>query len=244
MTTTELYNYIIAVVKKEVYGAIKVQMVQDLFNANQSSFFEDQIGRIKQYQAGRPIPPVHLEATQRIQFSLSPFTRTATLEVQKGGFCNIDVYEDFYYGPVANGVSAYQQCGDTPGVKYAVDWLSDSEWNDATSSLIQPPTLRFPIARYGAPFTQQSSKGWIEVMPKELSHVEFKYFRKPKDIVIGGTYGMSGFIPDSTVSGNVDPEWFDIDMKYLIGKTVYGLGMPLDDEAVKQFGITQAEQGI
>lgn len=226
MTTKEIYDYICAIIKKEVYGAVKVPMVEVIFNAAQVTYFNELVQV--------------METTLKLQHSLSPFTKTMTLQVESGGFCNINKDNDFHYGPVASGVSAWQVCGDKPGRSYPVDWLTDSEWNDATISEIQPPTLQYPVARFGGP-SGQSSRGWIEVMPKDLSYVSFKYLTKPRNIVFGGTYTpQGGFLPDSNAPGNVNPEWNDLDMFYLIGQTILDLGMPLDDDAVKQAGAMKA----
>jgi hypothetical protein len=84
----------------------------------------------------------------------------------------------------------------------------------------------------------------FQVMPSSLTTIECQYIRKPARIVIGGTYGSGGFIPDPNAVGNVNPEWNDLDMKYLIGKTVIALGLPLDDQAVQQYGLIIDKQGV
>jgi hypothetical protein len=73
MNTAEFFKVVTSVVKKEVYGAVKVPVVESIFNdIAQISYMEYLIGCIKDYQPGRPIPPVHIEATQRINVALAP----------------------------------------------------------------------------------------------------------------------------------------------------------------------------
>lgn len=224
MNTQQLLKYTTTIIKKEVYGQIRISDLESCFNVNQDRYFDS-------------LKPI-LEKDLETQSRLSPFAKVLTLPITNG-FGNININGDFYYGPVAGGVSAWTECNGEKGRAYPVDWLNDSEWNDATVSLIQPPTHEFPIARFGAPYGKDSF-GWIEVMPRSINYVQFKYFRRPKDIVIGGTYNGAVFVPDPNASNNVDPEWNDTDVYRLIGMTILDLGMPLDDDAVKQAGALKA----
>lgn len=248
MTSTELYQEITRIAKKEVYGPIKVADFIGMFNVEQSAYMEDLVGRIRDYQPGRPIPPVHVEATKRIEASLSPFAKTVTVNLS-GGYGLHDPDADFIHGPLSVGATGWSGDCSTPQSavdgRIEVDWVGNSEWNDRTRSGIDNPTNEWPMGRFGAP-TGENPKGWIQVAPKTVSAVEFKYIMKPPPIFLDGTYdpALGGFVPNPGSTLNADPLWYDIDMKYLIGKTLLALGVHLDDQQLMQYGVMKEAKGV
>jgi len=248
MNSAKLYSTVIGIVKGDIYGELKPEIVAQQFNTIQLAYFNHLIGSIKGYQPGRPIPPVHLESSQRVDLGLSPFLRTGTFPVA-GGFGNLNQFGDFMYGPIAGGTSAISGNCEDPSeldarARTPMAWVTNSEWNDFTRSLIDYPDLENPIGRYARKNGADTNHYGFQVMPTQISYVEMQYFRRPKDIVFGGTFGSAGFVPDATAANNVDPEWNDLDMNDLIGRLLIALGMPLDDNAVKEYGNAKTEKNI
>jgi hypothetical protein len=158
-------------------------------------------------------------------------------------------YGDFMYGPLAGGTSALTgNCEDPSDLdqlaRIPLAWVTNSEWNNMSVSKIDFPTLEWPIGRYARRNGSDANKYGFQVMPTQIDYIEMQYFRKPKDIVFGGSFGNSGFVPDANAPGNVDPEWNDLDMNDLIGRLLIALGMPLDDNAIKEYGIAKTEKDI
>lgn len=249
MNTAKLWDTITGIAKGDVYGEFKPDIVATLWNeVVQPTYFNFLIGNIPNYQPGRPIPPVHLEATQRIDLGLSPFLKTQVFTVSSG-FGNMNQHGDFMYGPMAGGTSAISGNCENPSdldarARVPMAWVSNSAWNDLSVSKIDFPTLEYPIGRYARKNGGDNNPYGFQVMPTTISHVEMQYFRKPKDIVFGGSFGSSGFIPDPNAANNVDPEWNDLDMNALIGRLLIALGVPLDDNALKEYGKAKTEASI
>ncbi len=229
MTTKQIWEYVTTIVKDDLMGYVNPEEVSRLFNIKQILRFNELI-------------PV-IERSLSEQHSLSPFTRSAQFPVVNG-FCNLNTKNDFYYGPLRTGVFASYKCGEGESQsmkRNPVSWLTDSEWYEATISVIQQPDEEFPAACFGAPASESSPKGWIQVLPKSISLIDLKYLVKPKDIYIAGTYSGGIFFPDPNDPSNVDPEWFDQDVYRIIGATLADIGVPLDDQAVREAGFIMKE---
>ncbi len=242
MTSEEFIRTVCAIADKSTYGLVKKGDVEHFYQIAQMALVEFLIGSYSGYAPGRPIPPVHAEATHRVDLALAPFRQTAVFTVVNGRG-DMNQHGDFLYGPFAEGASAASgHCGDSEFDKLArvpLAWAMDSEWNDLTVSEIDMPTLSKPLARMA--HLRGGPKWGFQVMPSQVGAIEATYLRKPSRMVIGGTYQSGLFIPDSSAPGNIDPEWSDVEIRHIMGRVVILMGMNLDDSALKEYGIMEKE---
>ncbi len=241
MDSAQLYNAIISVATPDVYGQIQPVVMARAFNTEQLTYYNSLIGNMKEYQPGRPIPAIHLEATRRIDLALSPFQVNDTFPVTNG-YGDLNKNGDFIYGPLAGGTIAWKDCdggGFDGASRYPVKWASNSEWNHLSVSSIDFPTYEYPIARFNKQNKADDRPYAFQVMPSDISHLQAIYLRPPKEVVFGGSVSNGRFIPDASAPGNVNPEWNPLDINYIIGRTLLYLGVKLDDEAIKAYGMAK-----
>lgn len=244
MTAIETYRFFLDLFKKEVNGNIPPPQFDRMFNRAQMEYMRFLLGAPEENQPGRPIPTNYVNANKKIDNALLPFRETIQIQIDSMGIGVFNPNDDFAYGPLSVSSSGYvnsEDC-DPPlpkGVKprRPIDFVTDGEWDDRTSSTIDFPTHYDPIAR-------TTTETEIEVSPYTIGQVEWVYLRNPEKIYTGRTISQGRYVLDPNDPNNVDPEWGDVDLNAVIIRTVAYAAQNLSNDRMAAFGARKTEGGM
>lgn len=238
MTAQEAYLIFRTILNKTVSGDINIDEFATLFNKSQIEYIKELYSNIAQYsQQVKSIPSDG--DNKRIMAALEPFKKTITLALTKGKAA-YDVDSDFILGPTIVTATGYvNNCNGVPVetvMRSVVQWLDDNEFDRRCNSHIDFPKRRKPVGRF-------MGNGRIEIAPQVISHIEFRYYRKPRPIYVGRTTGTGGRpIPDENDPNNSNPEWHDSEVDTIILKCLQYSGVALDDAALFNYSLTKEKQ--
>src|SRR3990167_1571860 len=142
-------------VQKQIGGYHTPDEVQLAFNRAQNELFADRIGMPEMYQGNQP-PPSVFARTRRLGDSLQPFKLRPVISLTNGvgttptDYYYLDTVQVRYYVNPVDGCES----SEPPGVlTYRPVYFppDENEWALRTSSEIDTPTFRNPIARFITP---------------------------------------------------------------------------------------------
>jgi len=84
MTVDQVYNILKFIVRKNQLGSLPPAEYEYAFNTAQRNYYDFLVGRIEQYQYGRPIPRVGLNMTDNVVTRLMPFQKKSVLPITLG----------------------------------------------------------------------------------------------------------------------------------------------------------------
>jgi hypothetical protein len=238
MTAQELYLQYRTILNKTVSGDINIDEFATLFNTAQIELIKQLYSNIAQYNSqGKSVPSDG--DNKRVMSALEPFKKVIMLALNKG-IAKYDKDADFILGPTIVTATGYTSiCDGTPVetvMRSVVQWLDDNEFDRRCNSYIDYPKRKKPVGRF-------AGNGNVEIAPQVISHVEFRYYRKPRPIYVGRTSGIGGRpVPDNTDPNNVNPEWHDSEIGAILLKCLQYSGVVLDDQSLIQFGLTKENQ--
>lgn len=225
MTISETHRLFELIVKKTRNEFITHEQIDDFLHIEQMRYFSMLLGNFKQYQSGRPVPPVVYGQTQRTLDELNPFKEKITfitaaynpVTMPYGVYDGILVLPSDYEYLESIHALVYKN-GATRERPVAI--LDGEEWANRVDSAMMPPTKMDAIARLeGAGGVINSfdigTRNKIRFAPKDISGYLF-YFRTPAKP--NYVYTLSGRteVHDATTSQNL--EWGTVAaMNILIG---------------------------
>jgi hypothetical protein len=213
MTVDQCYSILRFIVRKNQLGSLSPTDFQYAFNTAQRNYYDFLVGRIEQYQYGRPVPRVGLSMTDNVVSRLMPFELSATLTVS-GGLATKP--SDF------NKLLAIY----TPN-NYRVYRLEENRFAERMQDSIDP------IDEPNAFYVEQNTN-W-RIYPTTLTTLTLKYLTVPADVKWNYTLDGSGR-PVYTSSGSIDPLWKDNDIDELVGRAAKIIGVSFKEPTLSQFG--------
>lgn len=226
-------------------------------------YFKKKVGVPEEYQPGMPLPRQQFEITQSNSDSLSPFKKfmgeynTDPLYIDANGYSPLP--DDYFYHSACSFLDAVNNPDCSPTIKpRIVEVLTDAQWDAVTSSVIRPPSRKYPVMNY--------QSGFIRFSPIDLRQVNFIYLRTPSlpyyDYYIGvngehiyllpntshtlipGEEGSSGQLSGIVVSQSVELEFNDTGKLDIAALILQHIGVNLREGALLQYAEKVINSGI
>ena len=89
MTIKEIHDYIVFILNKETTGYVSHSDIDAALDRGQMSKFMELYSNPKQYQPGRPVPPIAYGQTQKISDDLRYFKMRRQFETQNDGVLDL-----------------------------------------------------------------------------------------------------------------------------------------------------------
>lgn len=203
----KLFDYI-----ADIYhnGKLSGSEFTSLFNSQQYIYFDFLLGKIEQFQYGRPVPRVGIGMSNNITTRLSPFIKKAdTISVLSG-----QVSKPANFGRI---ISMYAQ-----NTNKHVEIVDHSKYlNLLNSSIITTP------------FCIEMSNHF-EIL-NTIEPITMIYYPKTPDDVLWEPLS-SGYTEEYDSAASIDPLWGDVDTIKIIGRMLKVHGISVSDQALVQYG--------
>jgi hypothetical protein len=184
MTVDQVYNILKFIVRKNQLGSLPPSEFEYAFNTAQRNYYDFLVGRIEQYQYGRPVPRIGLNMTDNVVARLMPFQKKSTVAITSGILtkpADLNKINAIY---TANNYKIYR--------------IEENRFAERTQDSIDP------INEANAFFIEEKST--LRVYPTTLTTCSLVYFTTPSDIrwafTIDGT-GRPIYNPSSITGLNV-----------------------------------------
>jgi hypothetical protein len=238
MTIAQFHQLFKLVADKSGSDYFPHEQIDDLAHIAQMEYFGNLIGNYKQYQPGRPVPPVVVGQTSRSTTELNPFKAkidffaapydptTAPYAVDNG---ILTLPADFEH--ISAVVSAVYQAGsrrDRP-----VQELDDEEWASRVDSSLIEPTKKDAIYRFAGvrQISANDKRHLIEFRPKDVSgHVS--YYRTPAKP--NYVYTLNGRVETHNASTSTDLEWGEVAAMNILVRSLQLAGIKSADQVLAQ----------
>jgi hypothetical protein len=228
MTIKEVHDYILMVLKKENGGYVAHEEIDQALDAAQMGKFTELFGNVKQYQPGRPVPPVSYAVTQRIHDDLRNFKVRNILSTTNTLLGQVPLPSDYLH---FLGMSmVYSEAG----IKFSsIKILDESELIGRLNSQLLAPNRAKP---FGVIFNS-----YIQVWPATPFAGELNYLKRPDKPSY--QYTITGRLETYDPLTSVDLKWSD-DCQYdIINKALVILGLRLSDESVMAISQSKDQTG-
>ena len=213
MTVDQVYNILKFIVRKNQLGSLPPLEFEYAFNTAQRNYYDFLVGRIEQYQYGRPIPRIGLSMTDNVVTRLMPFQKKTSLTITAG---ILTKPSDL------NKVSAIYTSNN-----YRIYRIEENRFSERIQDSIDP------IDEANAFYIEEKST--FRVYPTTLTNCVINYFTTPIDVKWNYTLDGSGR-PVYTPTGSVQPVWLENDYDELIARAAKIIGVSLKDATPMQYG--------
>lgn len=160
----------------------------------------------QEYQAGRPIPRISYEITQKIIDDLHHLKETKYFNVDNGtvfipnGSSVTDIYNTvapkYLHLTALRSVIRFYKNNVAKNSELDIEIVRDNQWGRRLESSIKAPSKRYPIANIQSNF--------IEIMPKEVQMIRMVYLRYPNTPSWAYTIQNNRPVYDSINSVDID----------------------------------------
>jgi hypothetical protein len=226
-------------------------------------YFKKKVGVPEEYQPGMPLPRQQFEITQSNSDSLSPFKKfmgeynTDPLYIDANGYSPLP--DDYFYHSACSFLDAVNNPDCSPTIKpRIVEVLTDAQWDAVTSSVIRPPSRKYPVMNYQSHF--------IRFAPIDLGQVQFIFLRYPTNpyydyfIDSNGAYiyleegeshtlqpgeeGSAGQTSGIVVSLSKELEWNEVGKLDIANLVLQHIGINLREGQLFQYADKVLKEGV
>ena len=222
MTIKEIHDYIVFILNKETTGYVSHNDIDTAIDRGQMSKFMELYGNPKQYQPGRPIPPIAYGQTQKISDDLRFFKRREQFTSTSAGiieFTNLTEYLHllgvYVVGTLNNtpsntyvvtdGTVAYSAGTSSRTFAKPVKVVSEDQLADRLVSQVSAPSTTSPIGILGDSgnkiqlFPEVEHSGYIMYLSKPIKPL-FSHVVDGRKIVHNSTSSAATFTAGSTLT--------------------------------------------
>ena len=221
MTVDQCYSILRFIVRKNQLGSLSPTDFQFAFNTAQRNYYDLLVGRIEQYQYGRPVPRIGLSMTDNVVSRLMPFESSSVLTIGSG----LTLASGLLTATKPNGFNKLLVMYTASN--YRVYRLEENRFAERIQDSIDP------IDEANAFYVEQSTN-W-RIYPSTLSSLTLKYLTVPADVVWNYTTDGSGR-PVYTSTGSTDPLWNNNDIDEIVARAAKIVGVSFKEGALTQFG--------
>ena len=182
-----------------------------LFNSQQNNYYEFLLGKVEQFQYGRPVPRVGIGMSNNVTTRLSPFMKSLTSQIPVGGA--LDKPDNF---------GRLISMSETNNGRF-IELVDHSKKNSIANSKILT-----------TPFCIENSDTFLLIRVNDNINIDY-YPNKPDDVNWGST-SSGAYNEVNDPSANIDPLWLDMDVVKIIGRMLKVHGISVDDQALVQYG--------
>ena len=222
MTIKEIHDYIVFILNKETTGYVSHNDIDTAIDRGQMSKFMELYGNPKQYQPGRPIPPIAYGQTQKISDDLRFFKKREQFASTSAGiieFTNLTEYLHllgvYVVGTLNNtpsntyvvtdGTVAYSAGTSSRTFAKPVKVVSEDQLADRLVSQVSAPSTTSPIGILGDSgnkiqlFPEVEHSGYIMYLSKPIKPL-FSHVVDGRKIVHNSTSSAATFTAGSTLT--------------------------------------------
>lgn len=222
MTIKEIHDYIVFILNKETTGYVSHNDIDTAIDRGQMSKFMELYGNPKQYQPGRPIPPIAYGQTQKISDDLRFFKKREQFTSTSAGiieFTNLTEYLHllgvYVVGTLNNtpsntyvvtdGTVAYSAGTSSRTFAKPVKVVSEDQLADRLVSQVSAPSTTSPIGILGDSgnkiqlFPEVEHSGYIMYLSKPIKPL-FSHVVDGRKIVHNSTSSAATFTAGSTLT--------------------------------------------
>jgi hypothetical protein len=210
------------------------EKVDDYLNYAQIDKFNELLGSEKEYQPGRPIPPIAYPSTLKVHNDLRRFITTPVAVTLTSGKFDLPQIDTSVTRPAP---SAYQPSNFSTydyislnslrtTASKDVDILFEHEVGERINSHIDPPTTSEPV---GVIY-----EDYIQVYPSGVSTLNFSCVRAPAPIKYEYTKDVDGREVSYNDTLSWDIEWPENVHNDIIARALGYISVPLRDAYVEQ----------
>jgi len=211
MSIDEIYQYVLFVMNKYQSGYLGGQEFTNLFNQEQTAYYDMLLGHVEQYQYGRPVPRVGINMTENVSTKMSPFLV-----------------------PVTGDVVSSQQVAKPTGFGRLVAMRTDA---NAQIDRVEHDKKAYRISSEvlaGKPFYCEYAAYW-EIWPTTISAVNYEYYpSKPALVNWGFTVFSERELFD--IGNRIEPKWADKEIQAIIARKLKEMGVRFYEQQLKQLG--------
>jgi len=220
MTVDQCYSILKFIVRKNQLGSLSPTDFQFAFNTAQRNYYDLLVGRIEQYQYGRPVPRIGLSMTDNVVSRLMPFESSTSASITNGLITKPNGFNKLLAMYTPNNYRVYR--------------IEENRFAERIQDSIDP------IDEANAFYVEQSTN-W-RVYPTTLSTVTLKYLTVPTDVVWNYTTDGSGRAVYNP-TGSVDPLWYNNDIDEIVARAAKIIGVSLKEPTLTQFGESVIAKG-
>ena len=221
MTVEQVYNILKFIVRKNQLGSLSPTDFQNAFNTAQRNYYDFLVGRVEQYQYGRPTPRVGLSMTDNVVSRLMPFEQSGSLTIGSG----LTLTAGTLLGTKPTGFN--KLIGMYTDNIYRVYRLEENRFAERIQDSIDP------VNEANAFFVEQNTT-W-RIYPNTLTNITLKYLTVPTDVVWNYTTDGNGR-PVYNPTGSVDPLWYNNDIDEIVARAAKIIGVSFKEPTLTQFG--------
>ena len=222
MTIKEIHDYIVFILNKETTGYVSHNDIDTAIDRGQMSKFMELYGNPKQYQPGRPIPPIAYGQTQKISDDLRFFKKREQFTSTSAGiieFTNLTEYLHllgvYVVGTLNNtpnntyvvtdGTVAYSAGTSSRTFAKPVKVVTEDQLADRLVSQVSAPSTTSPIGILGDSgnkiqlFPEVEHSGYIMYLSKPIKPL-FSHVVDGRKIVHNSTSSAATFTAGSTLT--------------------------------------------
>jgi len=227
----KIHDDILDIVKKSGVGVfVSHEQIDNYLHRAQLDKFVELIGSEKEYQPGRPIPPISYPSTLKIHADLRNFiTKPATKTLAADGTINLP--ERTSSNPYLNtDFSTFDWVlinSLKTNLDRTIDLLFEHEVADRLISKIDPPDLTYPVAVI--------YEDILQVYPKSEYNIKLSFLRIPLPPEYNYTKDVNGREVSYNDAGSTDLEWPETVHTDIIARALSYISAPLKDVFLNQF---------
>ena len=224
------YKFVQFLIRKNQTGDVTPTEYQMSYNTAQRDYYDFLLGRVEQFNYGKPVARVGLGMSSKIAKDLAPFKKMAVPLTVVGGVAP-------YGGGIATYPADFHYLASMTDTQYRkVERLDDTKISARLNSKIDP------LTDTSSPFYVEDKAGW-RVYPNGVASVLVNYYRLPLDVYWNFTVGANGRAVYNPI-GSVNPEWDDASNDEILGRAIRLMGFSFSAEDKIKFGeevITRGE---
>jgi len=214
------YRFLQFMARKNQIGQVTPQEYMLAYNTSQRYYYDFLLGKVQQFQYGKPVPRVGLGMSSKIAADLTPFkTDNEQIAVTSG------------IAPYPTNFKFLALMIDTSGNK--VERIDDQKKPSRFKSRIDPLTE-------ANPFYIEGDTGW-EIYPTTIANIVINYYTTPPDIVWG--FDIVNGRPVYNPATSVQPLWDDMSNDEIMARTCRLVGISFTEEQLVQYGEHAIKEG-
>ena len=221
MTVDVCYQLMLSIMRKNQAGGLSAVLFQQFFNAEQTAYQSDLLGRWQARSNGKTGMSTGLIENETILTKLTPFTENNGLTVIAGKAVKA---VDFVY-TLAMRINNMQ-----------VQALPKSQLAAMLTSVIDPPSTEDNCYYY------TEYRDYYSFFPDSISLADVDYIRRPVDVIWGFTYDANDrqqYDPGTSI----DPEWMEADCVEIVRRCLKTLGVSFKDADFTNYGNSVIQTG-
>lgn len=221
MTVDAAYKQVLFIMRKNQAGGLSADDFQRVFNAEQSAYLSDLLGRWQNRGNGKTGQNTGLVENETILTKLAPFTKNAGLTILAG---DAILPDDFVYQL------------DVRIDDEKVTYLPKSQLSAMLKSVIDPPDETTGTYYY------TNYQTFLRFFPSTVTISDLDYVARPAEVVWGYTFDADDrqqYDPGLSI----DPEWLDEDTLEICRRCLKTLGVSFKDVDMQGFGNSVIQTG-